>query len=135
MCLLAVSEPQTLHESMIEIINNKARHNLIDAKYRWRSNRLVGAVSFWELLGQSKLMRIHQRETQNHQGAITHEVCFLVAQFHQNFYFLFTYVLWFTGGFTFSMNLKNHSGSFLFYIVQILWGVFVFNLFQLQQNI
>ena len=32
----------------IEIINNKARHNLIDAKCRWRSERLDGAGSFWE---------------------------------------------------------------------------------------
>ena len=55
----------------IEIINNKARHNLIDAKCRWRSNRLDGAVSFWEPLGQTKVMQIRQRETQNHQGAIS----------------------------------------------------------------
>ena len=66
----------------IEIINNKARHNLIDAKCRWRSDRLDGAGSFWELLGQTKVMQIHQRETQNHQGAITHEVCCLAAQYH-----------------------------------------------------
>jgi hypothetical protein len=66
--------------ALIEIINNKARHNLIDAKCRWRSDWLDGAVNFWELLGQMKVMQIHQRETQNHQGAITHEICCLAAQ-------------------------------------------------------
>ena len=38
----------------IEIINNKARHNLIDAKCRWCSDRLDGAGSFWELLGANQ---------------------------------------------------------------------------------
>ena len=66
--------------ALIEIINNKARHNLIDAKCRWRSDWLDGSVSLWEPLGQTKVMQIHQRETQNHQGAITHEVCYLAAQ-------------------------------------------------------
>ena len=37
----------------IEIINNKARHNLINAKCRWRSDRLDGAGSFREPLGQA----------------------------------------------------------------------------------
>ena len=64
----------------IEIINNKARHNLIDAKCRWRSDRLDGIGSFREPLGQTKVMQICQRETLNHQGAITHEVCRLAAQ-------------------------------------------------------
>ena len=64
----------------IEIINNKVRHNLIDAKCRWHSDRLDSAVSFWELLGQTKVMQIRQRETQNHHGVITHEVCCLAAQ-------------------------------------------------------
>ena len=45
-------------------MNNKARHNLIDAKCRWRSDRLDGAVSFWELLGQTQVMQIRERETQ-----------------------------------------------------------------------
>ena len=40
-----------------EIINNKARHNLIDAKCRWRSDWRDGSVSFWELLGQIKSVR------------------------------------------------------------------------------
>ena len=40
----------------IEIINNKARRNLIDAKCRWHSDRLDGAEGFWELLGQTKEM-------------------------------------------------------------------------------
>ena len=65
----------------IEIINNKVRHNLMDAKCRWRSNRLDGAGSFSELLGQTNVMQIRQRETLNHQGAITHEVCCLAAQY------------------------------------------------------
>ena len=65
---------------VIEIINNKARHNLMDAKCRWRSDRLDGAVSFREPLGQTKVMQIRQGETLNHQGAITHEVCCLAAQ-------------------------------------------------------
>ena len=68
------------HGLSIEIMNNKARHNLIDAKCRWRSNRLDGAGSFWELLGQTKVMQICQRETQIHQRAITHEFCCLSAQ-------------------------------------------------------
>ena len=61
-------------------MNNKARHNLINAKCRWRSNWLDGAVSFTEPLGQTKVMQIRQGETQNHQGAITHEVCCLLSQ-------------------------------------------------------
>ena len=61
-------------------MSNKARHNLIDAKCRLRSERLELAVSFRELLGQTKVMQIRQRETQNHQRAITHEVCCLAAQ-------------------------------------------------------
>ena len=40
-----------------------------------------GDGSFWELLGQMKVMQIRQRETLNHQGAITHEVCCLAAQY------------------------------------------------------
>ena len=52
----------------------------MDAKCRWRSDRLDGAVSFREPLGQTKAMQIRQGETLNHQGAITHEVCFLAAQ-------------------------------------------------------
>ena len=65
----------------IEIINNKARHNLMDAKCRWCSDRLDGAVSFREPLGQTKVMQIRQGETLNHPGAITHEVCCLAAQY------------------------------------------------------
>ena len=38
------------------------------------------AVSFRELLGQTKVMQICQGETLNHKGAITHEVCCLAAQ-------------------------------------------------------
>jgi hypothetical protein len=51
----------------IEIINDKARHYLIDAKCRWHSNRLDGAVSFREPLGQTKVIQIRQRETQMRQ--------------------------------------------------------------------
>ena len=51
----------------IEIINNKARHNLIDAKCRWRSNGLDGNGSFREPLGQMKVMQIRKRETQIRQ--------------------------------------------------------------------
>ena len=50
----------------IDIINNKARHNLIDAKCRWHSDRLDGAGRFWEPLGQTKVMQICMRETPNH---------------------------------------------------------------------
>ena len=64
----------------IEIINNKARHNLMDAKCRWCSDQLDGAVSFREPLGQTKVMQIRLSETLNHQGALTHEVCCLAAQ-------------------------------------------------------
>ena len=45
---------------------NKARHYLIDAKCRWCSDRLDGAVSFRETLDQTKVMQIRQRETQIH---------------------------------------------------------------------
>ena len=38
-------------------------------------------MSFWEPLGKMKVMQIRQRETQIHQGAITHEVCCLAAQY------------------------------------------------------
>ena len=65
---------------IIDIVNNKARHNLIDAKCRCRSDWLDGTMSFWKPLGQTKVMQIRQRETQYHQGAITHEVCSLAAQ-------------------------------------------------------
>ena len=67
----------------IEIINNKARHNLINAKCRWRSDRLDGTGSFREPLGQMKVMQIHQGETLNHQG-ITHKFCCLAAQCSNN---------------------------------------------------
>ena len=63
------------------MINNKARHNLMDAKCKWRSNRLDGALSFREPLGQMKVMQIRQGETLNHQGAMIHEVCCLSAQY------------------------------------------------------
>ena len=52
----------------------------MDAKCRWHSDRLDGAVSFRELLGQTKVMQICKREKQNHQGAITNEVCCLAAK-------------------------------------------------------
>ena len=39
-------------------INNKARKNLMDAKFRWPSNWLDGAVSFREALGQTKVLQI-----------------------------------------------------------------------------
>jgi hypothetical protein len=122
-------------------MNNKARHNRIDAKYRWRSDWPEGAGSNSEPLGQTKVMQIRQRETHckpkpckayrelpvsqfpqrktcfhyreplfplqgpcfhyrdfpvnpctrdcsalNHQGAITHEVCCLAAQFWEVFF-------------------------------------------------
>ena len=54
----------------IEIINNKARHNLMDTKCRRRSNQLYGAVSFREPFSQTKVMQIIQGETLSHQGAI-----------------------------------------------------------------
>ena len=64
----------------IEIINNKARHNLINAKCRWRLDQLDGGESFWEPLGQRKVMQIRQRKTQIYQWAITNEICCLSAQ-------------------------------------------------------
>ena len=57
----------------MEIVNNKARHNLIDAKCIWRSDRLDGAVSFREPLGETKAMQIRQ------------EVCSLAAQLARKF--------------------------------------------------
>ena len=44
--------------TIIEIINNKARHNLMDAKCRWCSDQLDDAVSFRELLGLKKVIQI-----------------------------------------------------------------------------
>ena len=64
----------------IELINNKARHNLINAKCRWLSDRLDGAGSFWEKLGQTQVMQFRQMETPNQQGAITHEIFCLSCQ-------------------------------------------------------
>ena len=52
----------------IGTVSNKARHNLMDAKSRWHSDRLDGAVSFRESLSQTKVMQICQGETLNHQG-------------------------------------------------------------------
>ena len=60
----------SLEQLSIEIINNKARHNLMDAKSRWQFDQLDGAVSFREPLGQTKVMQIHQGETLNHQWAM-----------------------------------------------------------------
>ena len=59
----------------IEILNIKARNNLINAKCRWHSNRLDGTGSCWELLGRTKVMEIRQRET-------THEIFCLADQNH-----------------------------------------------------
>ena len=53
----------------IEIINNKARHNLIDVKCRWRSDRLEFLGTAWSNKSDAKP-----------PGAITHEVCCLAAQ-------------------------------------------------------
>ena len=62
------------------MINNKVRHNLVNAKCRWPSNRLDGAGSFREPLGQMKVIQIRQRETKIHQRETTHEICCLAAQ-------------------------------------------------------
>ena len=51
----------------------------MDAKCRWCSNQLDGAVRFREPLGQMKVMQTSQGETLNHQGAITHEDCCIAA--------------------------------------------------------
>ena len=67
--------------SNIEIINNKARHNLINAKCRWHSDWLDVTGSFRELLGQTKVMQIRQRETQIHQRETTNEICCLAVQY------------------------------------------------------
>ena len=68
-------------DCFIEIINNKARHNLIDANCRWRSDQIDSAGYFWEPLGHRQGMQIRQRETTNHQGAITH-VVYLVSSWY-----------------------------------------------------
>ena len=60
----------------------------MDAKCRWRSDWLDGAVSFREPLGQTKVMQIRQGETLSHQGAIAHEACCLAAQFERLALFL-----------------------------------------------
>ena len=61
-------------------MNNKARHNLVDEKCRWRSDLLDGAGSFLEPLGQRQVMQIRQRETPSHQREIIHEICCLSCQ-------------------------------------------------------
>ena len=48
--LLGCSPTTELDNCAIEVINNKARHNLIDAKCRWHLDRLDGSVNFWEPL-------------------------------------------------------------------------------------
>ena len=59
----------TLHLAVHnEIINNKAMHNLMDAKRRWHSDWLDGTVSFREPHGQSKGMQIRQRENTKPPG-------------------------------------------------------------------
>ena len=68
----------------IETYNNIACQELIDTKCRWCFDQLDRAGSNWEPLGQMKAMQICQRETQSHQGAITHEVCCLSAQLPRN---------------------------------------------------
>ncbi len=45
-------------------------------------------------LGQTKVMQIRQRETLNHQGAITHEVCCLAAQYFNFSFNLFLSNCW-----------------------------------------
>ena len=46
----------------------------MDAKFRWHSDRLDGAMSFKEPLGQTKVMQIRQGKT------LIHQVCCLAAQ-------------------------------------------------------
>ena len=56
----------------------------MDAKCRWRSDRLDGAVSFREPLSQTKLMQIRQGPAGGDAKppkAIAHEVCCSAAQF------------------------------------------------------
>ena len=71
--LIMITSDEKSDLDYIEIINNKARHNLINAKCRWRSDWLDGAWSFGEPLDQTKVMQIRQRET-------THEICCLATQ-------------------------------------------------------
>ena len=48
---------------VIEMINKKARQTQIDAKCRWRSDQLDGAVSYWEPLRQMKSTRGRHKTT------------------------------------------------------------------------
>ena len=41
-----------------------------------------------------KMMQIRQGETLNHQGAITHKVCFLVAQYKEKYEYTLTQYHW-----------------------------------------
>ena len=68
---------------IIEIINNKARHNLIDAKCRWRSDQLDGAVVVRCLgtPGETKVSGDRQTET-------THASYCLAAKCRYSFDFL-----------------------------------------------
>ena len=78
--LIMITSDEKFDLDYIEIINNKARHNLINEKCRWRSDWLDGAWSFREPLDQTKVMQIRQRETQICQRETTHEICCLATQ-------------------------------------------------------
>jgi hypothetical protein len=66
----------------IEIINNKAWHNLTDAKCRWCSDRLDGTGSNREPLGKNESdANPPEGDTKPPgPGALIHEICCSAAQ-------------------------------------------------------
>ena len=81
-CLLLItvlSDPPRLQHKqiLIEIINYKARHNLINVKYIQMVFRSVGGTvvgSFWETLGQTKVMHNHQRELSDYMKFVVQQL-------------------------------------------------------------
>ena len=60
-----IQHPLFYRINSITIINNKARHNLINVKYRQMVFPSVGGAvvgSFWEPLGQTKVMNAQPPE-------------------------------------------------------------------------
>ena len=96
------------------MINNKVRHNLVNAKCRWPSNRLDGAGSFREPLGQTKVMQIRQRETQIRQRETTHEICCLATQQPSSICIHFTYYRQPEGCLQYHTTLTGRFQSFNF---------------------
>ena len=78
------SGQKTLNPTSVECLASKQNW---EAKKDY-SDQLDGAFSFRELLSQTKVMQIRQRETLSHQRAILREVCLSSAQYSLKYFFL-----------------------------------------------